>query len=157
MPILLGSSNACAKAPPSVNDMASKAMKNAALPANDRCGESIGSHATSLTRARRASGFPAAAAVGPRDDFQQVAARVLEIDTAPTVVTVDLPRLGLRRIGPVSEALIFHAGEDLIELRFADQESVVLGPDLAVLVHEIDVDPVCRRHDLKWSPFLGGR
>src|SRR5262249_50709718 len=101
-----------------------------------------------------ASRLPPAAAIWAGNDFQQMAARVLEIDAASAVVMVDLPRLGPRRIGPMGEALFFHAGEDLVELRLAHQESVVLRPDLALLVHKIDVDPVCGRDDLERSPFF---
>src|SRR5262245_23154867 len=127
------------------------------------CGwERPSSRATARQRPRDArpphlsSRFPTAAAVGPRDDFQQVAARVLEIDAPPAVVTVDLPCLGPRRIGPMGEAPFLHAAEDLVELRFAHEESVVLRPDLPLLVHEIDVDAVCRGDDLEGSPFLRG-
>src|SRR5262249_55551897 len=54
----------------------------------------------------------------------------------------------------MGESPFFHAGEDLVELRLAHEESVVLRPDLPLLVREIDVDAVCRGDDLEGSPFL---
>src|SRR5262245_52948182 len=97
-----------------------------------------------VARSRTASGLPATAAVGSRNDLEQVAARVLEVDAASTIVTVDLAGLGLSGIGPVGETLLFYAREDLVELRLAYEKSIVLGPDLSLLVHEIDIDAVCR-------------
>src|SRR5262249_39153249 len=140
------------------DDVTSKAMKKAASRAIERCDGSIVFSRSAWRRpTRSASGLPATAAVGARDDFQQVAARVLEVDAASAVVTVDLARLGLRRVSPVGVALLFDAGEDLVELGLAHEERVVLRPDLGLLVHEIDVDAVCRGDDLKGAPFLRGR
>ena len=79
-------------------------------------------------------GSQPAAAVGSRDDFQQVAARILEVDAAPTVVTVDLPALVRAGSAQWMRPCSFNAGENLVELPLADQEGVVLRPDLALLV-----------------------
>ena len=54
-----------------------------------------------IVRWREPSRLPATATVRPRDDLQQVAARVLKIDAASAVVTVDLTCLGLRGVGPM--------------------------------------------------------
>src|SRR5262245_43313753 len=61
--------------------------------------------------AREPSRLPATATVRPRDELQQVAARVLKIDAASAVVTVDLICLGLRGVGPMRQALVLHAGQ----------------------------------------------
>src|SRR5262245_48356220 len=57
-------------------------------------------------RMREPSRIPTAAAVGPRDDLKQMPVGILEIDTTSTVVVIDLVRLGLSGIGPVSELLV---------------------------------------------------
>jgi hypothetical protein len=85
IPILLTSSNACASAPPKANKGASKAAGTAALRAND---QSVEAHSL-------LSGVPAATPIRPRDDFEKVSVWVLEIHTSPTVMVVDLARLGL--------------------------------------------------------------
>src|SRR5215472_7913841 len=59
------------------------------------------------------------------DDFHQVAAGIVEINTAPAVQVIDLARLGAARIGVVPGALGADAGEGRIELGVADQESIV--------------------------------
>src|SRR5215831_7433454 len=108
-------------------------------------------------RWREPSRLPATATVRPRDDLQQVAARVLKIDAASAVVTVDLTCLGLRGVGPMRQALILHAGQNLVEFSFAHQERIVLLPDFVLLVHEIDVHVVGCGDDLKRAPFLRSR
>src|SRR5215472_157674 len=59
------------------------------------------------------------------DDFHQVAAGIVEINTAPAVQVIDLARLGAARIGVVPGALGTDAGEGRIELGVADQEGVM--------------------------------
>src|ERR1051325_9294757 len=73
------------------------------------------------------------AAVGPGDDLEQVAARILEVDAASAVVAVDLPFLLLAGIRPVLEFARLDAAEDLIELPLAHEEGVVLRLDFHVL------------------------
>ena len=61
------------------------------------------------------------------DDFYQMAAGIVEINTAPTVQVIDLARLSAARIGVVPGALGTDASEGRIELGVADQESIVPG------------------------------
>src|SRR5262245_39371390 len=103
------------------------------------------------------SWLPAAAAIGSRNDFQQMSVRVLGIDAPSAVVTVDRVRLMLPRIRPMRKTVLLDAGENLVELLLSDKERIVLGPDLAFLVHEIDVHTICRGDNLKRTPFLWRR
>jgi hypothetical protein len=75
-----------------------------------------------------------AAAVGPRDDLQNVAVGVVPVDAAPAIVVVDAARLLVRRVRPVRQPPRLDALEDAVELFFADEEGVVL--DREVLVGE---------------------
>src|SRR5258708_5342424 len=72
------------------------------------------------------------------DDLEEVAARLFEVNAAAAVVVVDLALLLLHRIGPVVDALLLDAAEDLVELLLADEERVVLLLDLVVGVAEIE-------------------
>src|SRR5688572_24457266 len=74
----------------------------------------------------------ATAAVWTRDDLEHVPRRVFEVDAAAAVVAVDLALLLERRVGPPVEAALLHPAEDLVELRLAHQERVVLDLDLLV-------------------------
>ena len=58
-----------------------------------------------------------------------MAVGVLEVDTAPAVVSVDLAQTLLEGVGPVVKATRANAFEDRIEVCLVDQESVVLGGD----------------------------
>ncbi len=53
--------------------------------------------------------------------------RVAKVDAAPTVPVVDLPVLRAPRLAAVDEACLDDAAEDLVELRLADLEGIVLG------------------------------
>jgi hypothetical protein len=64
----------------------------------------------------RPSGIPAAAAIGAGDDLQKVAIGVLEIDTAPGIVMIDLTLLRLRRISPIGQCPLADPTEDLVEI-----------------------------------------
>jgi hypothetical protein len=75
-------------------------------------------------RVTAGSRLPATAAVWPRDDLQEMATGVPEINAAPAVVMVDLARLGACGIGPVGQAAIPDAAEDRVELLLADQERI---------------------------------
>src|SRR5262245_47390379 len=90
-------------------------------------------HATARLR------IPAAAPVRTRDDLQKVPIRVLEIETAAAIVTIDVALLGLRRIGPILLTSIADAFEYGLEFRLADQEGIVLRGDVRPGVKEIDV------------------
>ena len=76
-----------------------------------------------------------------------MAVGVFEIDAAATVVPADLAGAFSVWIGAVLESLITDAGEDLVELFFADQEGVVLGGNLAVVFVEVDGHVVVERDD----------
>ena len=80
----------------------------------------------------------AEASVRRGDDLEEVAARILEVHAAAAVVMVDLALLLLRRVGPVVEAALFDAAEDLVELLLAHEERVVLRFGLVVRVAEIE-------------------
>jgi hypothetical protein len=66
------------------------------------------------------------------DDLKEVTVQILEIDTAPAVMVTDLALLCLPGVGPVGKLPFADPAEDLVELRFADQEGVVLLGDLTV-------------------------
>ena len=72
---------------------------------------------------------------------------VLEIDAAAAIVPTDFAGAFSVRISPVLEASITDAGEDLVELFFADQKGVVLGGNLTVVFVEVDGYVVVERHD----------
>src|SRR5262249_24813587 len=108
----------------------------------DRCG-------------RRCSRIPTAAAIGPRDNLEQMTIWILEVDAASTVMVVNLACLGARGIAPIWEPLLSHPTKDLVDLRFANQKGIVLHRDVAILVHEIDAYAVAGGHHLKWPPLIG--
>ena len=72
---------------------------------------------------------------------------VLEIDAAAAIVPADFAGAFPVGIGPVLEVSITDAGEDLVELFFADQKGVVLGGNLAVVFVEVDGYVVVERHN----------
>ena len=86
-----------------------------------------------------------------------MAVGVVEIDAAAAVVVADLARAFPVRIGPVLKASITHSAEDLIELFFADEEGVMLGGNLAVVIVKIDGDTIVERDDEHRSERCGAR
>src|SRR5678815_799888 len=64
----------------------------------------------------------AAGAVGARDAFEQVPARIVEVDAPPAVPVVDPARFAPERIRPVREPARADPAEDLVELLLAHQE-----------------------------------
>ena len=74
----------------------------------------------------------ATAAVRTGNDFQQVAVRVVEVESAPTVPGIDLVALVAPGVSPVCQAPFTNPLEDLVEFELVHQESVMLGRDLAV-------------------------
>src|SRR5215472_2047249 len=86
------------------------------------------------------------------DDFHQVAAGIVEINTAPAVQVIDLARLGAARIGVIPGALGADAGEGRIELGVADQESIVPRAELFPRI-EIEDHAVGRLDRDKMAPF----
>src|SRR5215510_377640 len=75
-----------------------------------------------------------ATAVRTGDDLQQVAVGVVEIEPAPTVPAVNLVALVVGGVGPVRKAPVTNPREDRVEFALVNEESVVLGRDLAVSV-----------------------
>src|SRR4051794_12982632 len=76
-----------------------------------------------------------------------MAVGVLEVYAAAAVVLADFARASSVGIGPVLEALITDAREDLVELFFANQEGVVLGGNLTVVIVEVDRNVIVEWHD----------
>jgi hypothetical protein len=76
---------------------------------------------------RQRSRIPAAATVRPGNDLKEVTVGILEINAAPAIMMIDLARLRLPRVGPIGKLSFADPAEDLVELKFADQECVVLG------------------------------
>ena len=74
----------------------------------------------------------ATAAIWTGDDLKQMAARVVEVDPAPTVPGVDLVALVAAWVGPVCQPPFTNPFEDLVEFTLFHQEGVVLGCDLAI-------------------------
>ena len=95
--------------------------------------------------ARRLS---AAAAVRPGDHFEVMTVRIPKIDAASAIVVVDLSGPAAPRISPVVEAAILDPVEDGVEVSFADQEGVVLGPDRALGVSKVERDAVVQLDDI---------
>src|SRR5215510_11117438 len=83
-----------------------------------------------------------AAAVRAGQKLEQVTVGVLEVHAATPVVVVDLAPSGLAGVGPVVEMSGAHAGEDVVELLLADEESVVLRGDVVVALVKIERDVV---------------
>jgi hypothetical protein len=64
----------------------------------------------------QSSRIPIAAAVGPGDDLHEVAVRIFEIETAPTIVVIYLVPLGLCGVAPISKRPLADPTEDIVEL-----------------------------------------
>src|SRR5262249_30992909 len=86
------------------------------------------------------------------DDFHQVAAGIVEINTAPAVQVIDLARLGAARIGVIPGALGADTGEGRIELGVADKKRIVPGADLSPRI-EIEGHAVGHLDRDKMAPF----
>src|SRR5258706_5789449 len=99
----------------------------------------------------------AATAIRACDDLKQMLIGISEIKSASTIMCIDFPRVGTRRIGPEGEAPIFHAAKDLIELLLTDQKGIVLRRNLTVLIQEVDVYAVSGHDHLKRPPLFGRR
>ena len=74
----------------------------------------------------------------PREHFEQMAARVLEVKTAATIPRVDPVRLAAERVRPVSQFASPNAREDLVEFLFTDQERVMLDDEFLVRFEEME-------------------
>ena len=65
---------------------------------------------------------------------------------------VDLTGFFLRRISSIGKRPFANVIKDLVEPCFADKESIMLGSNLAVSVHEIEVSAVVGRDDQERPP-----
>ena len=68
------------------------------------------------------------------------------------VAMVDLTGFFLRRISSIGKRPFANAIKDLVEPCFADKERIMLGSNLAVSVHEIEVSAVVGRDDQERPP-----
>src|SRR6476646_3853527 len=98
----------------------------------------------------------AAAAVGPGDDLQGVPVRIVPVHAPAPVVRVDRVRPAMARVGPVAQAALLDAAEDLVELSFADEEGVVRRNRLAVIVGEVQAHAIGRLQLEERSVASGG-
>ena len=96
-----------------------------------------------------------AAAVRPGNDLKKVPARLLPVHTAPTVVCVELAWPPFERVSPVRQPSGSDTAEDLVKLRLADEEGVVLWIRRAVVVGEIERDIVVDLDDEKGTERRG--
>jgi hypothetical protein len=69
-----------------------------------------------------------------------------EVDTPPAVVVVDLARAVAHRVRPVFKPSLVDAAENSVKIRFTGQEGLVLRPDRAFGVGEVQRDPVVEFH-----------
>ena len=99
----------------------------------------------------------AAASVGPGDEFEEVSARVVEVDSAAVVPGVDSAGFAPLRIRPVGKAARAYARENRIELGFGDEECVVLSSDVALGVHEVERQVGVNLHDRERSDMAWRR
>ena len=86
-----------------------------------------------------------------------MAIRVPEIDAAAAEVVIDLSGSAQIGIGPVLQATGLNAIEDSIELRFADQKSIVLRSDFPFRVEEVEAHIVLGCDHREGSESSGGR
>lgn len=78
-----------------------------------------------------------AASVGAGDDLQPMPIGVVEVHAAAVVPDIDGAGVAAHRVGPVGLLQSLDTGEDLVELRFRDQEGVVLPVEFAAAVDEV--------------------
>src|SRR5512144_1890613 len=95
----------------------------------------------------RVAAASAPAAVGARDDLQEVAARIFPVHAAPPVVRVDLTGAPACRVRPVRQSPRADATEDLVEAGLVHQERLVLRRDRPVVIGEVEGDAVVQMHD----------
>src|SRR3990170_5726233 len=76
-------------------------------------------------------------AVRPGDDLEDVAAGVVEVHATPAVVGVDHARLAVAGVRPERQTALLDTAEDPVELVLIDEEGVVLGGPLAIVVVEV--------------------
>src|SRR5437762_7764588 len=98
------------------------------------------------------------ATVRTRQNLEQMAIRVDEVEASSALVVVDLAGTLLEGIGPVLECASADAREDRIEVVLVDQEGVVLGNDAKVArVEEVERGSVVELDDEKVPEGFGRR
>src|SRR5690606_33991648 len=90
-----------------------------------------------------------------REYLKKMSVRILEVHASPAVGMIDLAGPALARVRPVRQLQLPDAREDLVELRLADQEGIVLRFDLAGCIDEVQADAVGGGHDEE-RPEAGG-
>jgi hypothetical protein len=83
--------------------------------------------------------------------------RVFEIHPASTIVSINFASVVLAWVSPILNSPTADASEDLIEVVFAYQESIVLGGNFAFLLIEVEGDAVVEVDDQHWSESCGRR
>src|ERR1700691_877992 len=90
-----------------------------------------------------------------RQDFKDMAVRVVEIDAASAVAAVDLAVGARARPAAVADAFRLDPVEDRVEFGFADHESIMMRLELAALV-KIEGQPVIdlNRGEVRVRPLV---
>ena len=78
------------------------------------------------------------AAVGAREDLEQVTVRIVEVDASAVIPAVDLIGLPSTRVGPMQEIALSDAREDRVEFELRHEKRVMLRNDGAVGLHVIE-------------------
>lgn len=83
-------------------------------------------------------GAKAAAAIGARDDLEDVAVGIVEIDAAPIVPTVDLTGLLMKGIGPIIERACLNTGKNCVEVPLAHEEGKMARIDRLIGLDKVE-------------------
>src|SRR5579862_9939416 len=78
--------------------------------------------------------------VRARDQLEQVAVGILEVDAAATVVVIDLARHFLMRVGPDRNGIGLDPSERGVEVILTHEEGVVLRCEVVGMVHVVERD-----------------
>lgn len=84
------------------------------------------------------------------DDLEQVAVRIVEVDSPPIIPLVGVTRLFAIGVSPILEASFTNPFKNLVKLEFTHQESIVLWWNLA-LGPEIIQRDIPDLHHRKWA------
>jgi hypothetical protein len=78
------------------------------------------------------------APVRSSNELKKMTVRVFEIHPASTIVSINFASVVLAWVSPILNSPTADASEDLIEVVFAYQESIVLGGNFAFLLIEVE-------------------
>src|SRR5262249_17874059 len=101
-----------------------------------------------------AYGFSLPAPVGAGENLQEVAIRILEIESPAAIVVIDFSSLCFRGIGPIGKPSLSNACKNFVELSLANEKSVVLLLYFPSGIHEINVGSIVSGDHLERSPFF---